>query len=223
MAICSVNGDTLPGNLTIIPSAQKWVFCDIYQDAFPHLYSSEVCSKNRLVCTDEDTSLFKPFESLISTTKIFNLSKVMICTFHGIQMAFKKAIFSNYGKSKYALIYGEIMFPICMQSIRIKLNRCIPTNMICSMQGTGYTNCLCTKHVYLKIKHNMKSLIGYSLLSSKRHWRNATSVKDYMRQYPSFRFSWTKNNLFLPTRPENQSPCLSMPWLHLPLDLSIVI
>ncbi len=71
--------------------------------------------------------------------------------------------------------------------------------MIRSMQGTGYTECLCTKHVYLKIKHNTKRPITYLLLSSKRHWRNTTSVKAYMRQYPSFSFSWTKNNLILPT------------------------
>jgi hypothetical protein len=52
MAVCSASGDTLPGNLTIIPSAQKWVFHAIYQHAFPHLYSSEVCLRNRLVLTD---------------------------------------------------------------------------------------------------------------------------------------------------------------------------
>jgi hypothetical protein len=114
MAICSASGDTLPGNLTIIPSAQKWEFHAIYQHAFPHLYSSEVCSRNRLVLVDEDTSQFKPFESLISTTHVFNLSKVMICTFHGIWMAFKKAIFYNYGKSKFAPVYDETMFPICV-------------------------------------------------------------------------------------------------------------
>ncbi len=106
MTVCSASGDTLPGNLTIIPSAQEWLFHAIYQH-FPHLYSPEVCSRNRVVLTDEDTSQFKPYESIISTTNIFNLSKVMICTFHGIWMAFKKAIFSNYRKSKYAPIYGE--------------------------------------------------------------------------------------------------------------------
>jgi hypothetical protein len=121
MAVRSASGDTLPGDLTIIPSAQKWVFHAIYQHAFPHVYSSEVCLRNRLVLTDEDTSQFKPFESLITTTNIFKLSKVMICTFHfhGIWMAFKKAIFLNYGKSKYAPIYGEIMFPIFIQSMFI--------------------------------------------------------------------------------------------------------
>ncbi len=119
MAVHSASGDTLPGNLTIIPSAQTWVFHAIYQHAFPHLYPSEVSSRNRLVLVDEDTSQLKPFESLITTTSIFELSKVMICTFHGIWMAFKKAILLNYGKSKYALIYGEIMFPICIRSMFI--------------------------------------------------------------------------------------------------------
>jgi hypothetical protein len=32
------------------------------------------------------------------------------------------------------------------------------------MQATGYTNCLCTKHVYLKIKHNTKK--ANSILTS---------------------------------------------------------
>jgi hypothetical protein len=30
MAVCTASGDKLPGNLTIIPSAQKWVFHAIY-------------------------------------------------------------------------------------------------------------------------------------------------------------------------------------------------
>jgi hypothetical protein len=30
MAVRAANGDTLPGNSTIIPLAQKWVFCAIY-------------------------------------------------------------------------------------------------------------------------------------------------------------------------------------------------
>jgi hypothetical protein len=78
MAVRSASGDILPGNLTIIPSAQKWVFHAIYQHTFPHLYLSEVSSRNRLILTDEDTFQFKPFESLISTTNILNLSKVMM-------------------------------------------------------------------------------------------------------------------------------------------------
>jgi hypothetical protein len=109
MAVHSASGDTLPGNLTIIPSAQKWVFYAIYQHVFPHLYSSEVCSRNSPVFTYEETSQFKPFESLISTANIFNQSKVMICTFHGIWMAFKKAIFSNWGWLSAYLVKMECL------------------------------------------------------------------------------------------------------------------
>jgi hypothetical protein len=54
MAVRTPSGRTLPGNLAIIPSEQSWVFHAIYQYAFPHLYSSEVCSRNCLVLTDED-------------------------------------------------------------------------------------------------------------------------------------------------------------------------
>jgi hypothetical protein len=42
MAARTPSGTTFPGNLTIIPSEQKWVFHAIYQLAFPHLYSSDV-------------------------------------------------------------------------------------------------------------------------------------------------------------------------------------
>ena len=62
-AVQSSSGDTLPVNLTIIPSAQKWVFNAIYQLAFPSLYSSNVCSMNRLVLTDKDEAEYVPFQS----------------------------------------------------------------------------------------------------------------------------------------------------------------
>jgi hypothetical protein len=45
MAVHTPSGTTLPENLTIIASEQKWVFHAIYQLAFPHLYSSDVCSR----------------------------------------------------------------------------------------------------------------------------------------------------------------------------------
>ncbi len=67
VAVRSASGDTLPVNLTIIPSAQKWVFNAIYQLAFPSLYSSNVCSMNRLVLTDEDEAEYAPFQSAIAS------------------------------------------------------------------------------------------------------------------------------------------------------------
>ena len=90
MAVRTPSGKTLPGNLSIIPSEQKWVFHALYQHAFPQLYSSEVCFRNRLVLTDEDEAEYRSFEDLIQVTKEFSKSSVMLCTFHGIWMAFKK-------------------------------------------------------------------------------------------------------------------------------------
>ena len=109
MAVCTPSGNTLPGNLTIIPSEQKWVFHAIYQLAFPHLYSSEVCSRNRLVLTDEDDALYKSFESVIETNKYFKQSTVMLCTFHGIWMAYKKDMLPLLNACRSGKLYGELM------------------------------------------------------------------------------------------------------------------
>jgi hypothetical protein len=107
MAVRSASGDTLPGNLTIIPSGQKWVFHSIYKYCFPHLYSPQVCARNRLVLTDEDPAEYSPMENLIVTENHFKKSTVMLCTFHGIWMAFKQAIVKTYGDQDVAVTYGE--------------------------------------------------------------------------------------------------------------------
>ncbi len=92
MAVRTPSSTTLPGNLTIIPSEQKWIFHAIFQLAFPHLYSSDVCSRNRLVLTDEDDAKYKLFESVIESIDDVKRSMVMLCTFHGICLAFKKGL-----------------------------------------------------------------------------------------------------------------------------------
>jgi hypothetical protein len=92
MAVRTPSGTTLPENLTIIPSEQKWVFHTIYQLAFPHLYSSDVCSRNQLVLTDKDDAKYKSLESVIESIDKFKRSMVMLCTFHGIWLAFKKKL-----------------------------------------------------------------------------------------------------------------------------------
>ena len=107
MAVRTPSGKTLPGNLTIIPSAQKWVFHAIYQLAFPDLYSPDVCSRNRLVLTDKDDAEYKSFESLIKTTDLFEKSKVMLCTFHAILMPFKKDLSPLLDKCANGKIYGK--------------------------------------------------------------------------------------------------------------------
>jgi hypothetical protein len=77
MAVHTPSGRTLPGNLAIIPSEQLWVFHAIYQYAFPHLYSSEVCSRNRLELTDKDEAEYRSFEALIELQVI--LSSQQLC------------------------------------------------------------------------------------------------------------------------------------------------
>jgi hypothetical protein len=68
MAVRTPSGNTLSGNLSIIPSEQKWIFHALYQHAFPHLFSSEVCLRNQLVLTDEDEAEYRSFESIIQVT-----------------------------------------------------------------------------------------------------------------------------------------------------------
>jgi hypothetical protein len=105
MAVRTPSSTTLPGNLTIVPSEQKGVFHAIYQ--LVHLYSSEVCSRNRLVLTDEDDAKNKSFESCIETIEYFKRSKVMLCTFHGIWMAFKKDVLPLFDVCQYGKLYGK--------------------------------------------------------------------------------------------------------------------
>ena len=108
MAVRNPSGTTLPGNLTIIPSEQKWVFHAIYQYAFPFLYSPVICSRNRVVLTDEDDAEYRSsFEAVIKSMKEFKKSTVMLCTFHGIWMAFKKDLISLLSNCQHGQVLGE--------------------------------------------------------------------------------------------------------------------
>ena len=110
MAVCTPSGRTLPSNLSIIPSEQLWVFHAIYQYALPHLYSPEVCSRNCLVLTDKDEAEYRLFEALIKTTSDFKLSTVMICTFHGVWMAFKKDLLTLLEDCDCGKVYGKLVY-----------------------------------------------------------------------------------------------------------------
>jgi hypothetical protein len=107
MAVRTPSGTTLPGNLTIVPSELKWVFHAIYQLVFLHLYPSEVCSRNQLVLTDEDGAEYKSFQSVIEMIEDFKRSKEMLCTFHGIWMAFKKDLLPLLDVCQYGKLYGK--------------------------------------------------------------------------------------------------------------------
>ncbi len=107
-AVRSASGDTLAVNITIIPSAQKWVFNAIYKLAFPALYTSNVCSMNRLVLTDEDEAEYAPFQSAISTMPEYSKSHVMLCTFHGIWQSFKKDLYPLLHLNPHGQLIGEL-------------------------------------------------------------------------------------------------------------------
>ena len=109
MAVRNPSGTTLPGNLTIIPSEQKWVFHAIYQYAFPFLYSPVICARNRVVLTNEDDAEYQSFESVIKSMKEFQKSTVMLCTFHGIWMAFKKDLISSLSDCQHGQVLGEYL------------------------------------------------------------------------------------------------------------------
>jgi hypothetical protein len=108
MAVRTSTGSTLPGNLTIIPSEQKWVFHSIYSLAFRYLYSDDVCSRNRVVLTDEDDAEYTSFEGLIETSSVFSKSTVMLCTFHAIWMAFKKDLLPRLDACEHGKVVGKI-------------------------------------------------------------------------------------------------------------------
>jgi hypothetical protein len=101
MAVRTISGTTLPGNWTIIHSEQKWVFHAIDQLAFPEPYSNEVCSPNHVVITDEDEAEYWLYETVIERSEVFSRSKVMICAFHGIWMAFKMDLLALLDESEH--------------------------------------------------------------------------------------------------------------------------
>jgi len=121
-AVRTASGDTVPVHMSIIPSAQKWVFDTIYKLAFPYLYSSNICKMNRMVLTDEDESEYRPFQSAIATMDEFKHSKVMLCTFHGIWQSFKKDIYPLLDKCEHGEVLGKIAQLIILQQMFIHIN-----------------------------------------------------------------------------------------------------
>jgi len=149
MAVRTPSEKTLPGNLSIIPSEQKWVFHALYQHAFLQLYSSEVCFRNRLVLTDEDEAEYHSFEDLIQVTKEFSKSSVMLCTFHGIWMAFKKDLLTLLDECECGKLLGTCIMFVC-----IFLYKFIYTNSYNDLFRTNYFILIRTKIIVLLIFHN---------------------------------------------------------------------
>ena len=67
-------------------------FHTIYCLAFLSLHGEHICSLNRLVLTDKEDEEYRSFKNLIVTHEMFQLSNVMLCTFHAIWQLFKRDI-----------------------------------------------------------------------------------------------------------------------------------
>ena len=65
----------------------------IYESFFYHLFGPITIGRNRLAITDEDTSEFGPFQSLINTNTMYTHSCHMLCIFHVLVHQFHVLIY----------------------------------------------------------------------------------------------------------------------------------
>jgi len=61
------------------------------------------------VLTDKDEAEYTSFEALIETTSDFKQSTVMLCTFHGVWMAFKKDLLTLLEDCDCGKVYGNFL------------------------------------------------------------------------------------------------------------------
>ncbi len=59
--------------------------------------------------TDKDEAEYTSFEALIKTTSDFKQSTVMLCTFHGVWMAFKKDLLTLLEDCDCGKVYGNFL------------------------------------------------------------------------------------------------------------------
>ncbi len=93
MIVKDANLQTFVGNLTIIPSGQRWVFSMIYKSFFIHLYGDRTIEKNRLCLTDDDGCEWGPLDDSINSIKCWSGSQHMLCMFHALTMQYFEKIF----------------------------------------------------------------------------------------------------------------------------------
>ncbi len=68
-----------------------------------------MCSRDRLVLTDEDDAKYKSFKSVIESIDDFKMSTAMLGTFHGIWLAFKKDLLPLLDQCQYGKLYGKLI------------------------------------------------------------------------------------------------------------------
>lgn len=102
MTVKDASGECFPGNLTVIPSGQLWVYHHIYQTMFMKLYGPATLSRLRLALTDDDQTEHGPFDDAIKTNSAYNKAHHMLCIFHALVKAFHEQVYpllpGNKGK-----------------------------------------------------------------------------------------------------------------------------
>jgi hypothetical protein len=93
MVVKDGNGKTFVGNITVIPSQQRWVFMKIYQTFFVYLYGIVTVSRFQLAVMDDDVSAHGPFDCLIKTQSWYTNCVHMLCVFHGLIMMFHTDVY----------------------------------------------------------------------------------------------------------------------------------
>ena len=92
LVVKDANGETFIGNATIIPSGKRWVYMQIYQDFFVHLYGKTTIGRNRLALTDDDHAEYGPLDNCIKTMKCYSKSLHGLCIFHSIVMKYHEQV-----------------------------------------------------------------------------------------------------------------------------------
>ena len=80
------NGETYVGNVTVIPSQQRWVFMKIYKTFSLYLYGEVTESQFHQVVTDDDVSAQGSFDCLIKTMTCYTNCVHILCVFDGLIM-----------------------------------------------------------------------------------------------------------------------------------------
>ena len=95
MVVKDASGEAFPGNITAVPSGQRWVFQKIYQRFFIGLYGRKTIGRNRLALTDDDMSEHGPFDNCIKTMDCYRRSRHMLCVFHALVMEYSKQVYPH--------------------------------------------------------------------------------------------------------------------------------
>ena len=108
MVVRDSSGRAFPGNATILPSGQKWVFNKICKVVFFAFFGPTIISRNRLAITDEDSSEITPYEDCLTTVQPYKKSMHMLCNFHAVMQPFQEEVYPKLPKKKSGKNSGKL-------------------------------------------------------------------------------------------------------------------